>query len=106
MHGKLITLIIISTLLLGCKSVSQEEAIQITQDFVNKQVKFYVSEDNETPIVSRASITILNTVKQNDEWQVYLNIKSDLDNETKQSNLLVTVDAKKGEVKEMLKIQG
>ena len=64
-----------------------------------------MNEENETPVVSRASITVLSVMKKNNEWHIYLNIKSDVDNETKQSNLLVIVDAKKGNVKDMKKLE-
>jgi hypothetical protein len=101
----IICLILIPLLLYGCKQISEQDAIAITQQFVNTNVKFYVNEGEVAPVVEEAKITILNTIKQDGNWNVFLNIMSNHTGEVKQSNLLVIVDAKNGNVLDMRKLE-
>lgn len=101
----IMSILLTSILLTACSQTTEEEAIRITRDFVNENVKFYVNEDEETPIVQRAMITIMNTEKINDNWNIYLNIKSNHTGELKQTNQVITVDGKNGEVIGMKKIE-
>lgn len=93
-----ILLFLVVLLLSSCQTISREEAIKITQDFVNQQVKFYVNQDNSTPVVEKASITIINTEKKQGNWLVYLFIQSDQTGSIKKSSVVVTVNSKNGEV--------
>ena len=103
---KVIYLLVLSCLIIaGCQSVSQQEAITITQDFVNDRVKFYVNEDEEGGVVQRASINIDNVEKLNNIWNVYLSVLSNQTGEIKSTQILVLVDAKTGEVKGMENIK-
>jgi hypothetical protein len=102
LKNTLILVLIFSTILFSaCKTLSREEAIAITQDFVDKQVKFYVNEANQTPTIDKASITVLTTQKKGSNWEIYLNIKSNQTGELKQKNVLVLVDARSGQIKGM-----
>jgi hypothetical protein len=100
----ILCLILISVFLCACKQISQEEAVIITQNFVNGQVKFYVNEGEEAPVVQKADISLVNVYKQDNNWNVLLNIKSNHTGDLKQSNLLVVVDAKSGNVLDMKKV--
>ena len=93
-------------ILTACTSISQEEAIEITQDFVNNNVKFYVNENETAPVTNRVSIRIddikkldyTNEGKNIPSWNVFLNAKSNQTGEVKQTNLLVVINAKNGEI--------
>lgn len=115
MMNKVKFAIMISIVLLAltsCRQITEEEAIKITRDFVNTRVKFYVNEDNATPTVKKASITVADALKTEflydgrkiQSWEVYLNVKSEQSGELKQTNLLVIVDARKGDVLKWRKI--
>ena len=92
--------------LAACKEVTSDEAVEITKDFVNSQVKFFVDSGDSMPTVNRAQITIEDIKKLEykvggkniPSWNIFLNIKSNQTGELKQANLLVIVDAKKGEI--------
>ena len=102
----LVFLFLFSVLIVSCRSITEEEAIRITQDLVNERFKFFVSQDEETPTVNKADITITNierkdfwvSNKKYDAYHVYLKVKSNQTGEVKQANLVVIVDSKKGEV--------
>ncbi|MBR9699454.1 hypothetical protein GOV09_03305 [Candidatus Woesearchaeota archaeon] len=93
-------------LIVACKEeISREQAISITQKFVDGQVKFYVNEDNGTPIVQKASIAVLNTEKVKGVWNVFMHIQSNQTGELKQSDVVVKLDAKTGNVLNMQKFE-
>jgi uncharacterized protein YcfL len=100
---KIVMLLVLLALisLVGCSSISEEEAIAITKDFVNKEVKFYVNQDDGSPVVNTADITLLDTQKQKGEWKIFLHISSNATGELKQSDVMVVLDAKSGEIKNL-----
>jgi len=97
MRSKLIFIVFLVGLL-GCQTITEEEAIIITQDFVNQEVKFYVNEEDNATVVNRASIEIQLVKKVDNNYQIYLAIKSNQTGEEKKSNLIVVVDGKEGVV--------
>ena len=99
-------LLLITLLITACDSVSKEEAIEITQEFVNSNVKFYVNQNETAPTVNRAAIRI-DDIKKLDytaegknipSWNVFLNVKSNQTGELKQTDLLIIINAKNGEI--------
>ena len=97
---------LIVILLTACSSITKEQAIEITQGFVNKNVKFYVNENETAPVANRVSIRI-DDIKKLDytaegknipSWNVFLNAKSNQTGEIKQTNLLIIIDARNGEI--------
>ncbi|MBD3163941.1 hypothetical protein GF323_01965 [Candidatus Woesearchaeota archaeon] len=94
----LLVFLILIALLPACRSISKEDAVSITKAFVDKQVKPYVNEENSSQIISRAKVTILNTEKKNNNWNVYLNMKSNQTGDIKQANLIIEIDGKTGDI--------
>jgi hypothetical protein len=94
----IILLILTIFLLTSCKSISREEAIEITQAFVNEHVRFYVADNEAVPEVQRASITVLEVNKEDNNWNVFLHVESNQTGELKQADLFVIIDAKEGNV--------
>ena len=93
MKKAIIIITILSLLILnGCKTISEEEAVQITQKFVNENVKFYVNEDNNSDVVNRASIAITRTAKVNDVWNIFLTISSNETGIVKKNNIVKEED--------------
>lgn len=92
--------ILVLSLISGCKKdIAEGEALAIAQRFVNDNVKFYTANESDTDVVQRASITIVDVRKINDEWAVRLYVNSNATGEVKKTGLVVVVDAKTGEVK-------
>ncbi len=82
----------------GCKAISEDQAVLTAKSFVDSNVKFYTSEDEAKSIVQKAAITIIDTYKENNEWNIKLHIYSNATGEIKKSGLIVVVDAKTGEI--------
>ena len=96
----LLFVIVVLSLIAGCeKDITKEEALAIAQGFVNENVKFYTANESATDVLQRASITIEDARKINDEWNIRLYVSSNANGEVKKSGLIVVVDAKTGEVK-------
>jgi len=91
-------------LLTACGNISEEEAIEITQEFVNSQVKFFVSQDLDSPVVNRAAIAVLHSEKIDGNWNILLNIKSNYTGELKQADMRVVID-KKGNIIKATRIE-
>ncbi|MBM3199760.1 hypothetical protein FJZ53_02395 [Candidatus Woesearchaeota archaeon] len=106
--------LVIILLLQGCGSmtgfttidqeVTQEEALKIAQDFVNTHVRFFVDEDKSIEnvkgvVTPKASIVVTNIAQQNGEWVIELIAQAEKDGEVKKAGMIVTIDAKTGEVK-------
>ena len=86
-------------LLLGCENeISQEQAIQATQDFVNSGVKFYARENESATNLERVSLQILQAYKQQGYWYVEIEARSNATGTEKKSRMVVAVDAKTGAV--------
>jgi len=102
---KIILILLILTTLLGCKSVTKEEAIAVTQDFVNSHVRVFVNEEENTQVVSEAKINILATDKVKNDWYLAINIQSNDTGTVKQTNLFFIVDGKSAEVKDWGKLK-
>lgn len=96
---KLVALVIAVSIVLlsSCRSISREEAITITQDFVNSKVRFYVNENNQTPVIQRADISIVKTEKIDGNWYITVHVKSNQTGEIKQAVLNFVVD-KNGQI--------
>jgi hypothetical protein len=93
--------------LVGCNTgINRDKAISITQDFVNNKVKFYVNEKNESSGVEKASINVVDTIKKDKVWEVYLNIKSNQTGILKESNVLITINAQTGQVLDLKNLKG
>ncbi|RMF54988.1 hypothetical protein D6745_03580 [Candidatus Woesearchaeota archaeon] len=97
MRAKIILLLFFLLLftLASCgKSISREQAIQITQNFVNQNVKFHVG--NNT--VNKASINILSVLNKNKKWHLLLNVSSTQTGDKKSRLLSVSIDQRTGEI--------
>lgn len=91
-------------ILTSCQQIGKEQAIGITKGFVDKEVKFYVNTNNESSTLSHADITILSAEKKDNNWNIYLNVKSNETGQIKQSNLLIIINAKTGQIADVKKI--
>jgi hypothetical protein len=98
-------LITSSIILVSCSKITQEDALKITQDFVDNQVKFYVNTDKNISAVQEASITVIDIQKNKNNWNVLLNIKSNQTGELKQSNMIVIIDGNSGKIIEVKNIK-
>ena len=98
----IIALLVITVIIAGCKSISKEEAIVSAKLFVEKDVKFFVNEDdNEDGILNKpeVSINIINIQEEKDEWIITLYAQANRTGEIKKGGLVVVVDSRTGEVK-------
>jgi len=99
MNRNIVVLCLLSLSLIACaKEISQEEAVSITQNFVNSQVKFFVNEENSSEVMEQASISVLNTVKTKGVWSIYLHVEANQTGESKKANMMIKVDAKDGKI--------
>ncbi len=100
----LISILVILFLSACSRELSQEDAIIITQDFVNGQVKFFV-QANETnanqtnaTVLDRAAIAITDVQKSGKYWQVAITINSNQTGKLKTADLVFLIDSKSGEI--------
>jgi len=111
----LVSFIMLISCMIGCqsKSISEQEAISITQDFVNNHVKFYV-DDEQNNTVDKASIQLLNIARKDyldpenkkfDSWYVFLRITSNETGEEKKGDMLLVINAKDGAILNWGKVQ-
>ncbi len=99
-------LVLFCLLFIACqKTITEEEAIGITHDFINNEVRFFVNDNETNPVVEQAKITLLKTEKADDVYMIYINVQSNHTGEIKQSDLVVSIDAIDGNILNMQKFQ-
>ena len=97
----IILLLVLVLFLAGCKEIDKEEAFIIAKDFVDTNIKFYVSEDqtdNGMINTPKVSIKLIDVYKEDKEWYVKIYVQSNSTGETKENGLIIPVDARTGEI--------
>ena len=90
-------IILFLLVLVGCSSIDQKRAESISKNFVEERVKFFSAEEDEKKDLPRYDISSITSYKEGMIWVIVLHIESELDNETKDNDLIVKVD-RKGDV--------
>lgn len=80
--------------LAGCSSIDQNHAEFIGKNFVRERVKFFSAEDEGKKDLPQYDISSVTSYREGRLWVVVLHIKSYVDNETKDKDLIVEVDRK------------
>jgi hypothetical protein len=84
--------------LLGCSSVTREQAESSAIAFVNEHVVTFTKENETRDTVPDFSVRTISAEQIGDAWQVTLNIKAQVNGAEKQNTATVTVDARSGRV--------
>ncbi|HLG23425.1 MAG TPA: hypothetical protein VI564_00680 [Candidatus Nanoarchaeia archaeon] len=92
-------LFLLALFIYGCQEISQGDAEKKALDFVNKNVRFYAKEQNETSVLQEYKVESLSSYKENSQWTVLMHISSEYQNETKKNDLTVKLNGK-GDVTE------
>jgi hypothetical protein len=78
---------------------------KIAQDFVSSQVKPYVNQENSSAIVKKADSLILKTQRIDNNWNVYIEIRTNETGIVKKGELQVIVDGNNGKIVKVLQIK-
>ena len=89
---KKILLILLIFLILGCSSIDKTQAEAKAVVFVKSNVKFYAREENSTSTLGEYKIERLESTKESGGWNVAMHVSSTLGNETKQNDIVVSLD--------------
>ena len=90
---------ILVLMLIGCTGITQADAEAKAKQFVNQNVKFFVSEENSTTNLSRYNVDSLTTYQEDKNWVVVMHVSAKVSNETKKNDLVIKLN-NKGDVVE------
>lgn len=87
-------------LIVGCTSITQDEAEAKALQFINENVKFFAREENSTLNLPGYRVESMTSYKEDNNWVVAVHVSAELDGEIKKNDLLVKLN-RKGEVIEL-----
>lgn len=86
--------LIVLLLLAACtSSISQDDAVDIAEDFVRERVKFFAVNESDSVDIEEYVYEVQEVTFSNDQYAVTLHITGRLGNETKQGDMLVIVNS-------------
>jgi len=90
---RIIFMWLILLFLVGCASrISQDRAEWIAQAFIEKNVKFFATDEEEKRDLQAYSIASIDSYNEEKSWVVVAHIESQFSNETKKGDLVVKID--------------
>lgn len=87
-------------ILVGCASITQDQAEKKSIDFVKNNVRFFAKTDNSTLGLPQYNIESISSYKDEDVWVVAMHVSAHMLNETKKGDMTVKI-SKSGKVFEL-----
>jgi len=94
MKIRIVMLVVISLFLMGCSSISGEEAESIALGLIKDNVFFFAQDEGRNIGFDEYEVSPLTSYQENDEWVVVAHITADLDGEEKKKDLIIKIDLK------------
>lgn len=76
------------------QGITQENAEQIAQEFVAKNVKFFIKENNSSSLVGEVNVPTATSYQEGSLWVVAIHVSSQVDDTLKKNDLIVKIDRK------------